>query len=118
MTRALMLILILSAVSGAATLTLLNGTRGWVLTGVYVRVSGTADGWGDNLLAEEGIIGLTGRWSILLDPGVYDIRVEDTDGDGYVKRSVTLEDEFFWKVTLADMNDPATATDPNYGWSG
>jgi hypothetical protein len=118
MIRALLPILILSAVSGAATLTVLNGTRGWVLTGVYVRVSGSDGQWGDNLLGEGGIIGLTGRWSTRLDAGVYDIRVEDTDGDGYVRRSVAMENDFLWKVTLSDMNDPATATDANYGWSG
>ncbi len=118
MIRVLLPALILSSLSGAATLSVANGTRGWVFTGVYVRVSGSDGGWGSNLLGEGEIIGLTGLWSTRLAPGIYDIRLEDSDGDGYVKSSVVLEEGFLWKVALSDMNDPASIPGALYDRSG
>jgi len=118
MKRALTVVLLAAVLANAATVTLVNGTRGWVLSDVFVRPAGSGSDWGEDRLGDGGFIGIGASWSLEVDPGVYDIRVEDTDGDGYVRLSVPLETAFRWKVTLEDMNDPLQTANPVYTWGG
>lgn len=118
MRRSLVALLLAAAFAGAATLTLVNGTRGWVLRDVFARPAGSGSDWGEDLLGEEGFIGMGASCSLDVEPGVYDIRVVDTDGDGYIRHAVTLETAFRWKVTLRDMNDPLETANPVYTWGG
>ncbi len=118
MKRALTALLLAAAFAGAATVTLVNGTRGWVLNGVFVRSADSGSDWGEDRLGDEGFIGIGAGWVLEVDPGVYDIRVEDTDGDGYIRLSVPVETAFRWKVTLEDMNDPLSTVNPVYTWGG
>ncbi|GEM_PF-2807788 len=118
MKRALTALLLAAAFACAATVTLVNGTRGWVLNGVFVRSADSGSDWGEDRLGDEGFIGIGAGWTLEVDPGVYDIRVEDTDGDGYIRLSVPVETAFRWKVTLEDMNDPLSTVNPVYTWGG
>ncbi len=111
-------VLILSALAHAARLTIVNGTMGWVLKGVFIRPADRGSDWGENLLGDHGFVGISGSWSSEVEPGVYDIRVEDTDGDGYQRLGVSISGPYRWKVALQDMNDPLSRIDPAYTWGG
>lgn len=118
MKRALTVVLLAVALAHAATVTLVNGTSGWVLGGVFVRSAGSGSDWGEDRLGDGGFISIGASRALELDPGVYDIRVEDTDGDGYLRLSVPVKTAFRWKVTLQDMNDPLETVNPVYTWGG
>ncbi len=119
MAGAVLVTLVLAALLPAGTLTVVNSTSGWVLASVYMRPAGMEGAeWGPDLLGEEGFIGIGETWSCEVEPGAYDIRIEDSDGDGYQKFDVTVGERFRWKVTLPDMNDPLDAVDPAYTWGG
>ena len=118
MLRAVLATVLMATLASGASVTIMNGTRGWVLKEVYIRPVGSAEAWGDNLLGDQGFIGLGAIWSHETAPGVYDIRVVDTDGDGYIRLAIPVESSFRWKVTLPDMNDPADLVNPAYNWGG
>ena len=111
-------LLITVALAHAASLTLVNGTRGWVLRDVFVRPAASGSDWGEDRLGDGGFIGIGASWTLDVEPGLYDIRVEDTDGDGYIRLSVPVETAVRWKVTLQDMNDPLETVNPVYTWGG
>lgn len=118
MFRGVTAVVLASAMVQAASISIVNGTMGWVLKGVFIRPSSAGSEWGENLLGQDGFIGISGTWNHELHPGVYDIRVEDMDGDGYQKFSVTVAESFRWKVSLRDMNDPLNRVNPVYTWGG
>lgn len=118
MKPALIASLLVFSLAPAATVALVNGTRGWVLSDAFVRPAGSGSDWGEDLLGEGGFIGIGDSWTLEVEPGVYDIRVADTDGDGYIRLSVPVETTFRWKVTLQDMNDPLATVNPVYTWGG
>ena len=118
MPRAVFAAVLMATLARGASITLVNGTRGWVLKEVYITPSESAEGWGENLLGDQGFIGLGANWSHEAAPGVYDIRVVDTDGDGYIRLAIPVENSFRWKVTLPDMNDPSDQVNPVYNWGG
>lgn len=118
MKRAATALLLAASFASAATVTIVNGTRGWVLRDVFVRSAGSGSDWGEDRLGDGGFIGIGASWTLEVEPGVYDIRAEDTDGDGYVRLSVPVETAVRWKVTLQDMNDPLETVNPVYTWGG
>jgi len=70
----------------------------------YVYVDLSTDPWGEDRLGayllEPGDL-----FTVWVDPGTYDLRVEDEDGDTYTLWDVEVdEDGVYWYVTLADMD--------------
>lgn len=64
---------------GSASLTLVNNSGKRVC---YVYISpNTSDSWGEDWLGEEEIIRPGESRTFYLDPGIYDLRAEDCDGD-------------------------------------
>ncbi len=89
--------------TGKSKLVLCNALDDWVITGVYSRVS-SHDQWGSNHLVARGI-NPKEEFSLLLDPGIYDIRVVDEDNDTYTRLTVTVpEEESRWDVTMNDLD--------------
>lgn len=69
---------------------------------VYVDLS--TDPWGADRLGAD-LIEPGGVFTVWVDPGIYDLRVEDEDGDTYTLWDVEVdEDGVYWDVTLADMD--------------
>lgn len=87
---------------GSAPVTIVNDLGAWDIYYVYVDPS---DGpWGDDRL-EADILTSESRITVMVDPGTYDMRVEDEDGDTYTLWGIDVGEEGYeWSVTLADMD--------------
>jgi hypothetical protein len=87
---------------GSCAVDIYNGLGDWDIWYIYVDLS--TDPWGDDRLGTE-ILEPGELFTVWVDPGVYDIQVEDVDGDTYTLWDVEIdEDGFYWEVTLADID--------------
>jgi len=87
---------------GDAFVEITNGLGGWDI--FYVWVDPTNSQWGDDRLAAD-ILMPGSILTVNLDPGVYDIRCEDEDGDTYTRWGIEVGPEgYFWTVTLDDWD--------------
>lgn len=87
---------------GDAPVVITNNIGGYVIYFVYVSLSEEA--WGDDLLGME-ILDQDDVITVWVDPGLYDIQVEDEDGDTYTLWEVEVGiDGYYWSVTLDDMD--------------
>jgi|GEM_PF-336703 len=88
--------------AGSAPVTIVNGLGSWDIYFVYVDPSSAP--WGDDRLGSD--ILLPGdEITVWVNPGTYDIQVEDEDGDTYTKWEVAVgADGYEWEVTLADLD--------------
>ncbi len=68
-----------------------NALGSWIIAGVYHRNS-TDSNWSTNNLGSSAIE-VKEQFSIPLEPGSYDIMVEDEDGDTYTFTNITIENE-------------------------
>ncbi len=87
---------------GIAPVTIVNTLGGWDIYYVYVDPS---DGpWGDDRLGSE-ILTEASDITIWVDPGTYDMKVEDVDGDTYTLWGIEVDENgYAWAVTLEDMD--------------
>lgn len=87
---------------GIAPVTILNDLGGWDIFYVYVDPS---DGpWGEDRLGADILTG-SSEITVWVDPGVYDMKVEDVDGDTYTLWGIDVnENGFEWAVNLDDMD--------------
>ncbi|MEA3266579.1 MAG: hypothetical protein U9P42_06515, partial [Candidatus Fermentibacteria bacterium] len=67
--------------TGSSTLVLCNALDDWIITGIYHRRTDTT-GWSENQLTATALAPKQ-HYSILLEPGTYDIRAVDEDNDTY-----------------------------------
>ncbi|MCK5133051.1 MAG: hypothetical protein KAR40_12970 [Candidatus Sabulitectum sp.] len=89
--------------TGSSRLVLCNALDDWIITGVYHRNS-TDTNWSRNHLIASGIEPKE-QYSLLLDPGTYDIRVVDEDNDTYTRLGVTISEEVSgWDITMNDLD--------------
>jgi len=88
---------------GSAPVTIVNGLGSWDIYFVYVDPS-SSDTWGDDRLGSD--ILLPGdEITVWVNPGTYDMQVEDEDGDTYTKWEVAVgANGYEWEVTLADLD--------------
>jgi len=92
-----------SSGSGSSRLILCNALGDWIITGLYHKNS-TAVNWSENHLAASGIEPKE-MYSLLLDPGTYDIRVVDEDNDSYTRYCIEVSDtESSWNVSMSDLD--------------
>ncbi len=88
--------------AGDCAVTITNDLGAWSITRVLCSPSDASE-WGDNwitspLPASESV-------TINVEPGTYDIRVEDNDGDTYTRWSVVItEAGYSWSPTLEDID--------------
>lgn len=88
--------------AGDCAVTITNDLGAWSITRVLCSPSDASE-WGDNwitspLPASESV-------TINVEPGTYDIRVEDNDGDTYTRWSVEVTEQGFnWSPTLQDID--------------
>ena len=87
---------------GSAPVTIVNGLGSWDIYFVYVDPSSAP--WGDDRLGSD--ILLPGdEITVWVDPGPYDMQVEDEDGDTYTKWEIEVGNSGYeWEVTLADLD--------------
>ncbi len=93
---------------GDAVVSITNDLDDWTIWWVYV-VEEDEGFWDDRLQTYFLYPGET--INILVDPGVYDIQVEDEDGDTYTLWGVDVSDDYDWDVTLDNLD----AYDYTYG---
>ncbi|MBN1435287.1 hypothetical protein JW921_11040 [Candidatus Fermentibacterales bacterium] len=87
---------------GEAFVEITNALGSWTIRYVYVDPSDAP--WGDDRLGEE-LLYPGDVITIHVDPGTYDIQVEDEDGDTYTLWGVDLDaGGYYWEVTLGDID--------------
>jgi len=93
---------------GSTYIAIINDLEGWNIHWVYVDPSDSP--WSDDLMGSD-ILYQDDKLIVWVDPGTYDIQVEDEDGDTYTLWEVEVDAAGFeWFVTLGDM-DPMSGDD-------
>jgi hypothetical protein len=88
---------------GAAPVTIVNDLGSWDIYFVYVDPS-SSDTWGEDRLGAN-TLQPGDELTVWVDPGTYDIMVEDVDGDTYTRWEVPVPaDGYEWEVALADID--------------
>lgn len=94
----------LTSGSGSCPVTIENGLGSWDIWYVYVSPA-TDDSWGDDRIGAENILSPGNTITVWVDPGTYDIMVEDVDEDTYSRYGVEVGPPGYeWVVTLSDMD--------------
>jgi hypothetical protein len=87
---------------GDCPIDIYNGLGDWTIWYIYVDLA--TDPWGDDRLGSE-LLYPGEMFTVWVDPGTYDIQVEDEDGDTYTLWGVEIDETgYYWEVTLADMD--------------
>lgn len=87
---------------GSAPATITNNLGDWMIYFVYVDPSDAP--WGEDRLDTE-ILDQGDEITVWIDPGIYDLRVEDEDGDTYTLWEVDVDaGGYSWNVTLDDLD--------------
>lgn len=93
---------ILETGEGTAPITITNSLEGWDIFWVYVDPSD--EPWGDDLMGMD-VLYPDDQIIVWVDPGTYDIKVEDEDGDTYTLWEVEVDEAGYeWNVILDDMD--------------
>lgn len=86
-------------------ITITNGLGSYTIRYVYISPA-SDDSWGADRLGSSQVLspGQSETWDI--DPGTWDLRVKDSDGDTYTKRNIRLDNgrTYTWTVRLADLD--------------
>lgn len=87
---------------GSAPVTIVNDLGNYDIWYIYCDLSN--DPWGEDLLGSE-ILSAGASYTFNVNPGIYDIKCEDADGDTYTLWGVEVPDSgYTWNVTLGDMD--------------
>ncbi|MBD3370961.1 hypothetical protein GF402_11455 [Candidatus Fermentibacteria bacterium] len=87
---------------GDAPVWITNDLGGWDIYYAYIDPSDSP--WGDDRLESE-ILSQDETLIVLIDPGTYDIQLEDEDGDTYTQWEVEIDEGGYeWNVTLDDLD--------------
>ena len=87
-------------------ISIVNGLGRWDIHFVNVSPASSTN-WGDDQLDVDQILRPDEAESWIVDPGQYDLRVRDEDGDVYVRYDVCIPHGMTvqWRVTLDDLRD-------------
>ncbi|MCK5035788.1 MAG: hypothetical protein KAS73_07850 [Candidatus Sabulitectum sp.] len=89
--------------TGSSRLVLCNALDDWIITAIYHRRTDDT-GWSENQLTSTALVPKQ-QYSLLLEPGTYDIRAVDEDNDTYTRYSVTVSGESSdWNITMNDLD--------------
>jgi hypothetical protein len=92
----------MSSGDGTCPIDIYNGLGDWTIW--YIRVDRSTDPWGEDRLGSE-LLSPDEYFTVWVDPGTYDIQVEDEDGDTYTLWDTEIDEAgYYWEVTLADMD--------------
>ncbi len=87
---------------GSAPVTIVNDLGTYDIWYIYCDLSN--EPWGDDILGSE-ILAAGDSFTFYVNPGIYDIKCEDVDGDTYTLWGVEIpEAGYTWNVTLGDMD--------------
>lgn len=87
---------------GTAPVTIVNDLGSYDIWYIYCDLS--TDPWGDDRLGSE-ILAAGDSFTFYVNPGLYDIKCEDVDGDTYTLWGVDIPATgYTWNVTLGDMD--------------
>lgn len=90
--------------TGPCAVRLTNGLGSYDIYYVYISSSDETE-WGEDWLGSSDILSPGNTLTAYVDPGTYDIMVEDVDGDTYSSYGVEVTSAgWSWTVTLADMD--------------
>ena len=93
---------IIDAGEGSTSIAIINDLQGWDI--YYVYVDPTGEPWGDDRLGSNTLF-QDDQLIVWVDPGTYDIQLEDEDGDTYTLWELEVEAAGFdWYVTLDDLD--------------
>ncbi|MCK4806641.1 MAG: hypothetical protein KAT09_03295 [Candidatus Aegiribacteria sp.] len=88
---------------GIAPVTIVNDLGAWDIHYVYVDPSDSP--WGEDCLGADIILTGSSEITVWVDPGIYDMRVTDEDGDTYTLWEIDVDENGYeWEVTLSDMD--------------
>ena len=89
--------------TGECEVIITNDLSSWDIEGIWISRS-DSDSWGDNHLQGETLYpGDT--YTAYVEPGLYDIYLEDEDTDTYTKYGISIgTNGFNWNVTLDDLD--------------
>ncbi len=92
----------MSSGDGTCPIDIYNGLGEWTI--MYIFVDRTNEPWGDNRLGSE-LLYPDEYFTVWVDPGTWDIQVEDEDDDTYTLWEVEIDEAgYYWEVTLADLD--------------
>lgn len=101
---AMVLLMVFAVSSFAGTVTIVNDLGGWDIW--YVQISSSdAETWGDDWLGSDEILFDGTSKTFNVRDGLYDIRLEDEDGDEYIQYFVDVAGSYTWVVTLDDLGE-------------
>jgi hypothetical protein len=88
--------------AGECAITITNDLGAWSITRVLCSPSDASE-WGDSWITSP--IPASQSVTINVEPGTYDIRVEDNDGDTYTRWEIEITRQgFSWSPTLQDID--------------
>ncbi len=92
-----------SSMNSGAPVTIYNDLGNYTVYYVYCS-SSSASSWGDDRLGSEVIVP-GDSFTFYVNPGTYDIQLEDEDGDTYTRMGVDVRsDGYHWAVDLGDLD--------------
>jgi hypothetical protein len=89
---------------GTAPVTIRNDLGSWDIHGVWIDPSSSPD-WSEERLGPGYMLAVGSSFTVMVDPGIYDIMAVDQDGDSYTRWEVEVgPGGYSWSVNLADMD--------------
>lgn len=89
---------------GASPVTIRNDLGSWDIHGVWLDPSSEPE-WSEERLGPGYMLAVGSSFTVMVDPGVYDIMVVDQDGDSYTRWEIEVgPGGYSWSVNLADMD--------------
>jgi len=92
----------------AASVTVINQT-GSTICYLYVSPS-TSDEWGADQLGTNNVIGAGQSFTLTVQPGTYDLRAEDCEGNALAEQYNVALGQFTWTVVAAPVTTTGTLT--------
>jgi hypothetical protein len=91
------------AIAGSAPLLIRNDLGSWDITGVWISPA-DSDSWGNNHIEGE-ILRPGDTYTAYVRPAIYDIYLEDEDGDTYTRWEVLVDETgYTWNAALSDID--------------
>jgi hypothetical protein len=93
--------------AGPCPVVVTNSLGSWNITGIWISPA-ASESWGDNYLGAE-LLYPGDTYTANVQPGFYDIYLEDEDGDTYTRLDVEVTSiGYTWEAALSDLDSGGT----------